>query len=109
MFAERLKIERTKIGISQSEIATALKLSRQAYSHYETGKREPTQEILKQIAEILNCSTDYLLGITDEPKTLDEQLDGISFALYSEAEELTDEEKQDVLDYIRYKKMKKES
>lgn len=107
MFKDRLRELRNEKGLSQAEMGNLLKITRQAYSHYENGKREPTQEILKEISKILNCSIDYLLGNTNDPRTLDEQLDGIDFALYGETKDLTEEEKEDILDYIRYKKMKK--
>ena len=35
---------------------------------------------------------------------LDQQLEGIDFALFGEVKDLTDEQKQDILDYIRFKK-----
>ena len=41
---------------------------------------------------------------TPQKKTLDQQLSGIDFALSGEIHDLTDAEKQDILDYIRFKK-----
>ena len=49
------------------------------------------------------------MGNTDNPQPIDEQLSGVDFALYGEVKEMTEEEKQDVLDYIRYKKLKKKN
>lgn len=107
MFKERLRELRSEKGLSQTDMGELLKITRQAYCHYENGKREPTQEVLKEISKILNCSIDYLLGNTDDPRPIDEQLAGIDFALYGETKDMTEEEKADILDYIRYKKMKK--
>ncbi len=40
-------------------------------------------------------------------ESLDDQLEGVDFALWGEVKEMTDAEKQDILDYIRFKKLKK--
>ena len=62
------------------------------------------------ISNYFGVSTDYLLGNEQkkEPTTksdeLDLQLEGIDFALFGEVKEMTDEQKQDVLDYIKFKK-----
>lgn len=64
---------------------------------------------LSILADLFGVSVDYLLDRTDKnSSSLDEQLEGIDFTLYGEVRDLTDEEKQDVLDYIQYKKSKKE-
>ena len=57
-----LKELRKKLGISQTTVANALGISRQSYNFYENGKRDPDTEMLKNIAEYFNVSTDYLLG-----------------------------------------------
>lgn len=63
-----------------------------------------------KIASYFGVSVGYLLGTEQkkEPTTksdeLDLQLEGIDFALFGEVKEMTDEQKQDVLDYIKFKK-----
>ena len=37
------------------------------YSHYEIGKRDIPTRVLVQLAAFYGTSTDYLLGLTDEP------------------------------------------
>ena len=59
---------------------------------------------LAKIADYLNCSVDYLLGKTDFPTVVEEQLAKEEFALFGEVKELTDEEKQRVLDFIKFTK-----
>lgn len=44
---------------TQQEMADYLGISRQAYSNYETGKREPDYETLLKLGEYLDCSIDY--------------------------------------------------
>lgn len=108
MFNERLKERRERAGLSQTDMSKALSITRQAYNHYETGKREPTNDALKKISEILNCSADYLLGIEDDPSSLDEQLDGVEFALYGEVKDMTEAQKRDVLNFIKFLKSQEE-
>lgn len=63
---ERLKETRTKLGLSQREVAKILELSPSVVSAYETGERTPSTEILLRLSDLYHCSTDYLLGKTDE-------------------------------------------
>ena len=106
MFSERLSRSRQDKGLSQSDVAKKLNITRQAYNHYETGQRQPSQVVLVKLADLYSVSVDYLLGRSDDPHplSLDEQMEGIEFALYGEVKELTDEQKQEILDYVRFKK-----
>lgn len=61
-------------------------------------------DYLIKIANYFNVSTDYLLGITDIKSPLDEQLENEEFALYGETKDLTDEEKEKVLEFIKFTK-----
>lgn len=61
----RLKEVRERLGLSQTEVAKKLGVTRQAYNHYEHGKRDPDTAMLQQIADLYNVSTDYLLSKTD--------------------------------------------
>lgn len=58
---DNLKSLRKSFNLTQDEIAKMLNIPKPTYSHYETGRNEPSFEILKKIADIFNCSTDYLL------------------------------------------------
>ncbi len=62
---ERIRALREDRDMSQEEIASLLHISQRAYSHYESGDRSIPTEILCQIAEIHNTSTDYLLDRTN--------------------------------------------
>ena len=62
-----------KEGLSQFEVAKFLNISRQAYSSYETGRRQMNFETLCLLADFFEVSTDYLLGRQDAlPSFLDE-------------------------------------
>lgn len=62
---ERLKQLRTDAHLTQEGIAQILNITREAYSLYETNKRQMSFESLCKMAEFYHVSTDYLLGYSD--------------------------------------------
>ena len=46
---------------TQDDVASSLGIVRQTYSHYETGKRTPSPEILFKLAGLYNISVDDLM------------------------------------------------
>lgn len=72
MFNENLKQARLKAGLSKASLARKLGLIYTTYDNYERGTVEPKVSTLCEIANILNISTDELLGRT--PKNEDERL-----------------------------------
>jgi len=50
---------------SQTAFAARFGLKQAIYSHYETGRKKPSLEVLMQMATVLGVSTDYLLGLSD--------------------------------------------
>ena len=75
-FGQRLKELRKSKRITQKELANMLHLSdKSSISRYEKGQNRPQFDVITKIADILNVSSDYLLGKTDKttPKSkLDE-------------------------------------
>jgi transcriptional regulator with XRE-family HTH domain len=69
-FGERLKSERIKKGFTQEELGNIVNKSKNNISQYERGIREPDLNILRRFSEIFDCTLDYLLGNTDNPKTI---------------------------------------
>ena len=67
---ERLRYLRKEKNISQQDIAAFLHIKQNTYSQYENGKRQLPIEILVSLARFYNVSTDFILGLTDNP-TLD--------------------------------------
>ena len=62
MLNERLAELRKRSGLTQADIANYLKITRQAYSCYESDKREMDFASLGLMADYYNVTTDYLLG-----------------------------------------------
>jgi len=64
-FSLRLKKARELKEMSQGDLAEKSKLQPSAISHFETGKRKPSFDNLRSLADALEITTDYLLGRTD--------------------------------------------
>ena len=67
IFGERLRELRQKAGLQQSELGEKIGLSSNGVGMMERGHRGTTIEKLVLLAEYFHVSTDYLLGITDDP------------------------------------------
>jgi transcriptional regulator with XRE-family HTH domain len=66
IFVERLKLCRQKKNLTQKQVATGTKISYRAYQGYESGKVNPTMNVLIALADFFDVSLDYLVGRTDE-------------------------------------------
>ena len=62
-FSELLKQCRKKQGVSQAELAAKLGVTQQAVGKWESGKSSPDPSTVARIAELLNTTADYLLGL----------------------------------------------
>ena len=67
VFGERLRELRKNKSVSQMQLAVALGLTQNGIGMMERGYRGTTIEKLVLLAEYFHVSTDYLLGITDDP------------------------------------------
>lgn len=67
-FPEILREARESKKLSQTDLANRSGLQPSAISHFETGKRAPSFDNLKRLADALAVSVDYLLGRAEEPK-----------------------------------------
>ena len=60
-FSEQLKKARVEAGLTQQQVADAIGITNSTYCGYETGKRQPDVEKIRQIAKLLHTSGDRLL------------------------------------------------
>ena len=67
IFGERVLRLRKQAKLTQRQLGEAVGLSNKAVSTIESGSRGTTIEKLALLAEYFHVSTDYLLGITDDP------------------------------------------
>ena len=52
---------RKQCRLNQQKVAMDLNISREALSHYENGKREPSLTLLLRMSEYFNVSINYLI------------------------------------------------
>ena len=57
---------REDADLTQREVAEHLNCSQVAYSYYEIGRRDIPTKVLIELARFYNCSTDYLLGLSEK-------------------------------------------
>lgn len=122
MVYERLQSAREESRKTQTEVANILGITRQAYNHYETGKREPSLDTISKLATLYGVSVDYLLGKTDIKKApahgeqgrdefeLSGGMENLKFALFGGdgIEDIDDEMMEDVKAYARFKLQQKQ-
>ena len=65
--AKRLKLLRDKKGLTQKEVSSLTGIVRATLANWEIGRTEPDLGALKLLAEFYETSTDYILGLTDDP------------------------------------------
>ncbi len=63
-----LKQIRKERNLNQLKVAMDLNISREALSHYENGKREPSLDMLNKMSKYFNVSIDYLINGDDFKK-----------------------------------------
>ncbi|MCP1199076.1 helix-turn-helix domain-containing protein [Notoacmeibacter sp. MSK16QG-6] len=72
IFAKRLRERADQMGISNSEAARRAGLEERRYGHYIAGRREPDLTTLTKIAEVLQTTPNWLLGVAgaheDDPE-----------------------------------------
>jgi transcriptional regulator with XRE-family HTH domain len=66
-FSKKLRKARESKGLTQSELAEKSGMKPSAISHFESGRRRPSFDNLKKLADALNVNIDFLLD--REPKS----------------------------------------
>ena len=61
-----IKDIRLRKGLTQADVAAALGVSSVVYSRYETGKRQPSIDMLIQMAEKMQEDASAIYNMTDE-------------------------------------------
>lgn len=68
ILGKRINELRKRDSIQQEKLAEALEKSVPMISYYESGKRVPPPDVLFVMCQIFRVSSDYLLGLTDNPE-----------------------------------------
>ena len=101
----RIKELREALGIKQEELAILCNVTQSTISLWEIGKTVPRKKALEKLAERFGVSAGYILGIDDTCPVPD--IADIDYVLSCEIRDMTEAEKQDVLDYVRFKHQQK--
>ena len=109
-------------GWSQREIANRVKLNVSVMNRIESGERPIKDHELVEIARVLDTSSDYLLGITQDPThSHDNNQDKTFFMskiatefpdidlMFKDMESLSADEMKEVYEYIKFKVSQKKS
>lgn len=76
LLGERVFELRKRAGLTQKALGDAVGLSYKAISTIEGGSRGTTVDKVIELAYYFHVSTDYLLGITDDPAWRGDPRDG---------------------------------
>ncbi len=64
---DRLRELRKAAGYIQEELGEKIKSGTRMINRYESGDVQPTGDVIRRMADVLDVSTDYLLGKSDLP------------------------------------------
>ncbi len=105
IFPDNLKKIREIKGLSQTELAKRSGLQPSAVSHFETGRRAPSFDNLKRLADTLEVTTDFLIGREIDPTTSGPTLESI----FRNAQEMADDDRQKLAEFAEFLASKKKS
>ena len=87
-FPDRLKAARTLRKMNQTDLAARAGLPSTSISHFEAGSRKPSFDNLRRLAVALQVTTDYLLGLVDDPA-----FSTTADPIYRDSQKLTDDDR----------------
>lgn len=118
-FSKNFRIERMKLGLTQSDIARKLSVTRQTVNNWEKRGVTPDTGTLIALSELFGVSTDYLLGkeskvvsqehLTNVNNRIKEDLGEdveVMFRDITSFDEAEKEELKNFIDFIKSKKKK---
>lgn len=95
------------------DLAEIVGINYTTFSALENEKRPFTLDHLTRLSQFFDCSFDYILGKTDERKpeqkkaSVSPELDSLQIALLAHTKDLSEQEQQQVIDFIEFIKSKK--
>ncbi len=104
VFVERLKSLMADKGLSSAELADRADLARSALTQFFGGERKPSADALVKLANVLDSSTDYLLGRRDSTDVAALLQNDKIMELISLFSELSVADQERVLEMIRLMK-----
>lgn len=68
MLGDRLRWLRNKAALSQADVAEQIGMSESQVLKWENNKAEPDAKSLRKLARLFGVTSDYLLGLSDDPR-----------------------------------------
>ncbi|MBR4016854.1 MAG: helix-turn-helix transcriptional regulator [Oscillospiraceae bacterium] len=68
-YRTRIRNIREDRDLTQAQIGVLLNKTQQGYNHIETGRAELKIEDLIKLCQFYNLSADYIIGLTNTPKS----------------------------------------
>ena len=104
----RIKELRIKKGMKQSELAELVNVRQTTISNWEKEITEIDKQSLITLKDFFNVTTDYLMGLSDNPKPeliIHEEIKGAQVSFHrGEFEDLTQEEVDKLAEFARFVK-----
>lgn len=66
MISKRIRLLREQAGLSQSELARKLTVTRSSVNAWESGLSAPTAYYIVELSKLFHVSTDYILGLEEK-------------------------------------------
>ena len=96
-YGEQIKAYRTRLGLTQSQVADGMNVTPGYISNVENGRTAMSLRVLIYYAKLMGITLDELVGAL-EP---DYKTNALDNALLSEIKKLTSEEKEKLLETIK--------
>jgi transcriptional regulator with XRE-family HTH domain len=97
---ERIKEQRTQKKLTQTELAKLVGLTYIQIGRYETGKSNPSADVLNRLAQALDTTTDFLMKGTQDEVVAAQLSDKELLKQFRQVEQLNAEDKNLVKVFI---------
>ena len=97
IFSLRLREARQLRQLNQNELANRTGLPPSSIAHFERNSRKPSFDTLRKLAKALDVSTDYLIGMADDPVNATS-----GDPLFRDIGKLTDQDRRVAKDFLEF-------
>ena len=110
MIGKRIKLLRKENELTMKQLGEKIMLGESTISMYENEKRTPDFETIKKIAKVLNTTTSYLVGETNDPSPFNkerelyipEELKNVGIAFHRGEEGLNQDEIDKITEFVKF-------
>lgn len=101
--SKRIRQRRLQLGMSQEELAFKIGTSQKQISRYERDDSDFTGKVLLKLADALETTSDYILGITDSPdrEVREDNLDELETEIFTLLRSQPEDERRRALSVIK--------